>query len=46
MMEVYTFENKEFHRHNTGQVGSQNGRALLTEQQVSTIRKRILQGEN
>lgn len=31
MPEVYTPENKAFHAHNTGQKGSSNGRAKLTE---------------
>jgi len=31
MPEVYTKENKDFHKHNTGQKGSSNGRAKLTE---------------
>ena len=39
MPEVYTKENKEFHKHNTGQKGSSNGRALLTEEDVYNIRK-------
>lgn len=45
MPEVYTKENKEFHRHNTGQSGSQNGRALLTEEDVIAIRLRKKNGE-
>ena len=31
MPEVYTEENKEFHKHNTANSGSQNGRSKLTE---------------
>lgn len=46
MPEVYTEENKYFHRHNTGQVGSQNGRALLNEEDVRDIRLRKKQGEH
>ena len=46
MPEVYTPENKEFHRCNTGQRGSQNGRALLTEDDVYAIRARKKNGEN
>lgn len=45
MMEVYTPENIDFHKHNTGQYGSQNGRALLNEQQVYNIRLRKKVGE-
>ena len=45
MPEVYTKENKEFHKHNTGQSGSQNGRALLTEEDVIAIRLRKKNGE-
>lgn len=46
MPEVYTEENKNFHKYNTGQKGSENGRALLNEQQVYEIRKRKKLGEN
>lgn len=46
MPEVYTDENKNFHLHNTGQKGSQNGRALLTEEDVYAIRARKKNGEN
>lgn len=45
MMEVYTPENKEFHKHNTGQLGSQNGRSKLTEEDVLAIRLRKKNGE-
>ena len=45
MPEVYTIENKKFHRHNTGNVGSSNGRALLTEEDVYNIRIRKKDGE-
>lgn len=45
MMDVYTPENIDFHRHNTGQKGSQNGRAILNEQQVYEIRTRRKNGE-
>lgn len=44
-MEVYTPENKEFHTHNTGNIGSQNGRSKLTEQDVINIRTRKKNGE-
>lgn len=46
MMEVYTEENKKFHLHNTGQVGSSNGKAKLNEEQVYDIRLRRKNGEN
>ena len=45
MPEVYTEENKEFHKHNTGQKGASNGRALLTEEDVYAIRLRKKNGE-
>lgn len=45
MPEVYTPENKLFHKHNTGQKGSSNGRAKLNEEQVKEIRKRRDNGE-
>ena len=45
-MEVYTQENKNFHKHNTGQKGSQNGRAKLTENDVRNIRLRKKNGES
>ena len=40
MPEVYTQENIEFHKHNTGQKGSSNGRSLLDEEDVYNIRLR------
>ena len=46
MPEVYTEENKEFHLHNTGNSGSSNGRARLTEEDVYNIRLRRKNGEN
>jgi len=46
MPEVYTEENKYFHKHNTGQKGSQNGRALLNEDDVKAIRLRKKNGEH
>jgi hypothetical protein len=46
MPEVYTEENKHFHKYNTGQKGSENGRALLNEQQVYEIRTRKKLGEH
>lgn len=45
MPEVYTPENKEFHLHNTGNKGSSNGRARLTEEDVRAIRIRKKNGE-
>lgn len=45
MPEVYTKENKDFHAHNTGNFGSQNGRSKLTEEDVRTIRLRRKNGE-
>lgn len=46
MMDVYTPENIEFHKHNTGQKGDENGRSLLTAEQVKEIRLRKKNGEN
>lgn len=46
MPEVYTKENIEFHKHNTGQKGSENGRSLLTEDDVRAIRLRRKNGES
>ena len=46
MPEVYTKENKEFHFHNTGQVGSSNGHSKLNEEDVISIRLRKKNGEN
>ena len=45
MPEVYTEENKKFHLHNTGNKGSQNGRAKFTEDEVKIIRTRKKNGE-
>ena len=45
MEEVYTPENKEFHKHNTANKGSKNGRSRLTEDEVRDIRIRRKQGE-
>lgn len=45
MMEVYTPENKSFHLHNTGNTGSQNGRARVNENDVRNIRLRRKNGE-
>lgn len=45
MPEVYTKENKEFHKHNTSNRGSKNGRSKLTENDVRIIRLRRKNGE-
>lgn len=45
MPEVYTPENKEFHLHNTGNIGESNGRAKFTEAEVREIRIRKKNGE-
>ena len=45
MDEVYTPENKEFHKHNTANNGSKNGRSRLTEEEVRDIRMRRKNGE-
>lgn len=45
MPEVFTDENKEFHKKNTGCPGSMNGRALLTEKDVRNIRTQRKNGK-
>lgn len=45
MPEVYTEENKNFHKHNTANIGSKNGRSRLTEREVFSIRTRRKNGE-
>ena len=45
MEEVYTQENKLFHKCDTANVGSNNGRARLTEEDVKNIRIRRKNGE-
>ena len=45
MPEVYTEENKNFHKHNTSNSGSSNGRSRLNEQEVYEIRLRRKNGE-
>ncbi|MBR4984030.1 MAG: hypothetical protein IKY94_15975 [Lachnospiraceae bacterium] len=45
MPEVYTEENKNFHKNNTGNTGSSNGRSKLTEEDVRNIRLRKKNGE-
>lgn len=46
MPEVYTEENKKFHKNNTVNKGSSNGRSKMTEQEVYEIRLRRKNGEN
>ena len=46
MPEVYTEENKAFHKSNCGCSGSKNGRAILNEEQVKEIRERRKRGED
>lgn len=46
MSEVYTEENKNFHKCNTANSGSQNGRSRLNEEDVKIIRLRRKNGEN
>lgn len=43
--EVYTEENKEYHKMHTGNEGSSNGRSKITEQDVYNIRLRRKNGE-
>lgn len=45
MPEVYTEKNKEYHLHDTGNIGSQNGRSRITEEDVRNIRLRRKNGE-
>ena len=46
MPEVYTEENKKFHKNNTANKGSKNGRSKLTEEDVKNIRLRKKNGES
>lgn len=46
MFEVYTKENKEFHRQNTGSKGSANHKSKVNEQDVLDIRQRRNLGED
>ena len=46
MPEVFTEENKNFHKHNTSNIGSKNGRSRLDENDVYQIRLRRKNGEN
>lgn len=45
-MDVYTKENKDFHAHNTGNVGDRNGRRKLVESEVYYIRTQRKNGAN
>lgn len=45
MPEVFTEKNKNFHLHNTGNSGSNNGRANFNEEMVYSIRLRKKMGE-
>ena len=45
MPEVYTPENKLFHRYNVGSKGSKNPKAKFTEQDIINIRTRKKNGE-
>lgn len=45
MPEVYTEERKQYHKNNTGNIGSYNGRTKLTEEDVRNIRIRHKNGE-
>lgn len=38
MPEIYNETNKLFHKNNTGNIGSTNGRSKLTEENVANIR--------
>ncbi len=46
MPEVFTEENKNFHKNNTGCPGSMNGRALLAEEDVYDIRLQRKNGKS
>ena len=46
MPEIYTEERKLYHRMHTGNSGTYNGRAILTENQVLEIRTRYKNGES
>lgn len=46
MPDIYTEENKQYHLHDTGQKGSENGRAKLEENDVIAIRMRKNNGES
>lgn len=44
-MDVYTKENKDFHKHDTGSPGELNKRTALTNEEVFLIRKKKTEGE-
>ena len=44
-MEVYTEENKKYHKHNTGNKGSKNGKAKISEEDVRYIREQKKNGK-
>ena len=46
MYDVYTEENKKFHKHNCSNKGIQNGRSKLSENDIVNIRLRRKKGEN
>ena len=46
MMNVYTKENIQYHKLHTGNPGSKNGRAKITEAQVIKIREQKKNGVN
>lgn len=46
MMDVYTKENIQYHKSHTGNPGSKNGRAKITEAQVIKIREQKKNGVN
>ena len=45
MMDVYTEENKYFHKHNSSMKGTKNGRAKINQEEVNNIRQRRKNGE-
>lgn len=46
MPEIYTTERKEYHKMHTGNCGSYNGRAKVTEDEVIKMRERYANGES
>ena len=46
MMNVYTKENIQYHKFHTGNPGSKNGRAKITEAEVIKIREQKKNGVN
>lgn len=45
MMDIYTPERKQYHKNNTGNSGISNGRAIVSVEDVRTIRLRKKNGE-